>query len=81
MRHTGSTWQFKPTDKVNVITVNGYQPTAKNLRTGTYPFHRQMSAITTKNPSTDIIKLIKEAQTGPAFRRVAKQYQLLPLNH
>jgi len=80
MGHTGSTWQFKPTDDVKAIAVDGFQPTAKNLQSGTYPFYRQMSAITTQAPSADVLKLIKEAQTGPAFRRVAEQYQLLPLN-
>jgi len=79
MGHTGSTWKFKPTDEVKAITIDGYGPTAKNLKSGAYPFYRQMSAITTRTPSTDVIKLIKEAQTGPAFRRVAEQYQLLPL--
>ena len=30
--------------------------------------------------NADVVKLIKEAQTGPAFRQVAKKYELLPLN-
>ena len=78
--HTGSTWKFKPDDQVKAIKVGGVAPTAENLKNGSYPFYRQMSAITSRNPSEDVIKLIKEAQTGPAFRRVAEQYQLLPLN-
>jgi len=78
--HTGSTWKFDANDQVKAITVGGVAPTAENLKNGTYPFYRQMSAITTRDPSPDVVKLIKEAQTGPAFRRVAKQYQLLPLN-
>ncbi|MGD8558927.1 MAG: substrate-binding domain-containing protein [Gammaproteobacteria bacterium] len=78
--HTGSTWKFKPEDNVKAIKVGGIAPTAENLKSGAYPFFRQMSAITKQNPSPDVVKLIKEAQTGPAFRRVAEQYQLLPLN-
>ncbi|WP_455374790.1 substrate-binding domain-containing protein [Kaarinaea lacus] len=78
--HTGSTWKFDANDQVKAITVGGIAPTAANLKSGKYPFFRQMSAITSRNPSPDVVKLIKEAQTGPAFRKVAKQYQLLPLN-
>jgi len=78
--HTGSTWKFNPTDKVKAITVDGIKPTAENLANGKYPFYRVLSAITNKTPSPDVVKLIKETQTGPAFRKVAKQYQLLPLN-
>lgn len=78
--HTGSTWKFNADDQVKAVTVGGVAPTAENLKSGAYPFFRQMSAITSRNPSPDVVKLIKEAQTGPAFRRVAKQYQLLPLN-
>ncbi|WP_455220523.1 substrate-binding domain-containing protein [Kaarinaea lacus] len=78
--HTGSTWKFKSSDEVKAIKVGGVAPTAENLKNGSYPFYRQLSAITTRDPSPDVIKLIKEAQTGPAFRRVAEQYQLLPLN-
>ena len=78
--HTGSTWKFKPDDQVKAITVGGVAATAENLKSGKYPFYRVLSAVTSRNPSPDVVKLIKEAQTGPAFRRVAKQYQLLPLN-
>jgi len=78
--HTGATWEFKPEDNVKAISVGGVRPTAKNLANGSYPFFRQMSAITNRNPSPDVVKLIKEAQTGPAFRKVAKKYELLPLN-
>jgi ABC-type phosphate transport system substrate-binding protein len=77
--HTGATWEFKPEDNVKIITVDGVAPTAENLRNGKYPFYRQLSAITNRNPSEDVVKLINEAQTGKAFRKVAKQYQLLPL--
>jgi ABC-type phosphate transport system substrate-binding protein len=78
--HTGATWKFKPEDNIKVLKINGVKPTAANLANGKYPFYRQLSAITNRHPSPDVVKLIKEAQTGPAFRKVAKQYELLPLN-
>lgn len=78
--HTGSTWIFKASDRVKVISIDGIKPTAENLANNKYPFFRVLSAVTNKTPTPDVVKLIKEAQTGPAFRRVAKQYELLPLN-
>lgn len=78
--HTGSTWKFGENDKVKSVTIDGYAPTAENLASGKYPFFRQMSAITNQHPSADVLKLIREAQSGPAFSKIAKQYNLLPLN-
>lgn len=78
--HTGATWEFKPEQKIKIFTINGAKPTAENLANGKYPFFRQLSAITNLHPSEDVVKLINEAQTGPAFRRVAGKYELLPLN-
>lgn len=78
--HTGATWEFSSEDKVKVLTVNGVKPTAENLANGRYLFYRQLSAITNRQPSADVVKLIKETQMGKAFRRVAKEYELLPLN-
>jgi phosphate transport system substrate-binding protein len=78
--HTGATWEFKTDNKVKIISIDGIKPTAENLANGRYPFYRQLSAITNRHPSPDVVKLIKEAQTGPAFRQVAKKYELLPLN-
>ena len=78
--HTGATWIFKAGDDIKVLTIDGVQATAKNLASGKYPFFRQLSAITNRNPSPDVVKLIEEAQYGSAFREVAKKYELLPLN-
>ena len=78
--HTGSTWKFKPDDRVKALTINGIAPTAENLANGSYPFYRQLSAVTNKTPSKDVIKLIEEAQYGQGFRKVANQYNLLPSN-
>lgn len=77
---SGSTWPIKPEDHTKSVTVDGIKPTAANLANGTYPFFRVLSAVTNRTPSPDVVKLIHEAQTGPAFMRVAKQYELLPLN-
>lgn len=77
--HTGSTWVFKPEDRVKAVHIDGFAPTAANLAAGRYPFFRQLSAVTNRQPSPDVLKLIHEAQTGPAFRAVAKRYELLPL--
>ncbi len=78
--HTGSIWDFKPNDKTKAITVDGYAATAENLRNGKYPYYRQLSAITTVKPSQDILKLIKAAQHGSAFKKIAEKYNLLPSN-
>lgn len=79
--HTGSTWIREPGQSVKQITVEGIAPTAENLKGKRYPFYRPLSAITNKNPSDDILKIIDEVQVGSAFQAVAKQYELLPLNH
>ena len=77
--HTGSTWAFNHSDKIKVLRINGYAPTAANLRSGHYPFYRILSAVTNKDPSSDVRKIIREVQTGPEFRRIAAKYGLVPL--
>lgn len=76
--HIGSTWSFDKSDKVRSISIDGVAPTAENLANGRYPFFRNLSAVTGKNPSPDVLKVIKEVQEGPAIEKIAKQYQLLP---
>ena len=78
--HTGSTWAREPYQSVKQLTIDGVEPSAVNLKQKRYPFYRPLSAITNKQPSTNVLKIIKEVQVGTAFRRVAKQYELLPLN-
>ncbi len=77
--HIGSTWNFGPASRLKVVTVDGHQPTADNLRNGNYPFFRNLSAVTNRNPSGDVLTIIKEVQTGSAFRAVAERYNLLPV--
>jgi ABC-type phosphate transport system substrate-binding protein len=80
MGHIGSTWNFGPGSNLKVLSVNGYQPTAENLRNKRYPFFRNLSAVTDRNPSDDVLTIIEEVQTGPAFQGVAKRYNLLRLH-
>lgn len=78
--HTGATWVKDPDLNVKQITVDEIAATAQNLKEKRYPFYRQLSAVTNKQPSDDVLKIIKEVQVGPAFRKVAKLYELLPSN-
>ncbi len=78
--HIGSTWKFGKKDHIKPIKINGYAPTAKNLKAKAYPFYRTLSAVTIKSVSSDVQNLIKEVQHGRAFNRIAKKYELLPLN-
>ncbi len=78
--HTGATWTFDAQDRVKPVRIDGFAPTAANLKTGRYPFYRVLSAVTAENSSDDVRKLIREVQQGRAFRHVARKYELLPLN-
>lgn len=78
--HTGATWIFETGSKTKSIKVNGKGPTAANLKAKKYPFYRTLSAITDLNPSQCVKNLIHEVQTGSAFRKIAKRYELVPLN-
>jgi phosphate transport system substrate-binding protein len=77
--HIGSTWDFGPDSNIKVLSVDGYQPSAENLRNKRYPFFRNLSAVTNQTPSEDVLKIIHEVQTGPAFKAVAERYNLLQL--
>ena len=77
--HIGSTWTFGPESRLKILSVNRVMPTAENLRLKKYPFYRKLSAVTDNHPSKDVLKIIHEVQTGPAFHKVAQKYHLLPL--
>jgi len=77
--HIGSTWEFGANSRLKVLSVNGFMPTPENLRSKKYPFYRELSAVTDQHPSDDVLTIIREVQTGPAFRKVADKYNLLPL--
>lgn len=78
--HTGATWIFESKDQIKPINIDGYAPTAKNLKAKTYPFYRTLTAVTVDGVSTDVKSLIKEVHHGKAFQKIAKKYELLPLN-
>jgi len=78
--HTGATWEFGIKDEVQHITVDSIEPNANSLAAKTYPFFRQLSAVTDKTPAPDVLKIISEVQTGPAFFEFAEKFRLLPLN-
>lgn len=77
--HTGATWIFGSDSNVKSVSVSGVAPTADNLRAGSYPFHRVLSAVTNQQASADVMAIIDRVQTGPEFSRVAKEYELVPI--
>jgi len=77
--HVGSAWVFESEDTVKSITVGGAAPTAANLKADTYPFSRQLSAVTNQHPSADLLGIIQAAQHKLATGTVAQRYELLPL--
>jgi len=77
--HIGSTWDFGPDSNIKILSVDGYRPTAENLRNKHYPFFRKLSAVTNQTPGEDVLAIIREVQTGPAFHAVAVRYNLLQL--
>ncbi len=77
--HTGSTVMHGPDDKTKVITVDGLAPTAANLATKKYPFYRKLQVVTNRQPSDDVLAIIRTVQTGDSFQAVTKKYELLPI--
>ncbi len=77
--HIGSTWDFDHQSRIRAISIDGAAPTAENLRNHRYPFYRQLSAVTSHSASPDVIRAIEEVQKGPALRKIAKKYELVPL--
>jgi phosphate transport system substrate-binding protein len=78
--HTGSTWIFANNSNVKAITVSHIEASAANLKNNSYPFYRKLSAVTSMNPSEDVLTTIKQVQYGKSFEAVARKYKLLPLN-
>jgi phosphate transport system substrate-binding protein len=76
----GSTWIFEKRHHVKVIKVGGVAPTAENLAARKYPFYQEQSIVTHGPVSGSLSGMIRDVQTGPAFRRLARKYQLVPLN-
>jgi phosphate transport system substrate-binding protein len=78
--YSGTTWVREPNLAVKAITVNGVVASADNLRNKSYPYYRSLSAVTNASPSNEVLKIIREVQTGKAFQAAAKKYELLPVH-
>lgn len=78
--YSGTTWAREPSLTIKQISVDGVAPTAAALKAKTYPYYRNLSAVTNMTPSKDILNLIREVQSGKAFRIAARQYELLPVH-
>ena len=78
--YSGTTWAREPSLSIKQISVDGVAPTAAALKAKTYPYYRNLSAVTNMTPSKDVLNLIREVQSGKAFRASAKQYELLPVH-
>ncbi len=78
--YSGTTWAREPNLAIKQISVDGVAPTAAALKAKTYPYYRNLSAVTNTVPSKDVLNLIREVQSGKAFRAAAKQYELLPVH-
>ncbi len=78
--HLGSTWEHDERSSIKAITVDHVAATAENLENKTYPFHRRLSAVTSMNPSENVLKVIEQVQYGKSFEALAKKYNLLQLN-
>lgn len=77
--HTGSAWAFDSKARIKIIRVDGSKPTAANLKTKKYPFYRQLSAVTSKDASAELVNLMQSAQRIMAHNPISKRYELLPL--
>ena len=78
--HIDAVWDFKNSDKVKSIAVDGYKPTADNLLSGHYPFYRVLSAVTANDTDNNLGKLLSYAQKSDTLRKIAKDYELVPIN-
>lgn len=76
--HAGTTREFNMDDPIKIVRIDGMLPTAQNLKDKKYPFFRPLSAVTNRQPSADVLTIIKGVQEGESFEKVTKRYQLLP---
>jgi len=76
--HTGAVWQFSSGDNLKSVKINGYAPTASNIKDGNYPFYRMLSAITSETASAEVAELMEMTQELLRSSDVAKQYSILP---
>lgn len=77
--HIGATWDFQPDSTIHALRIDGREATADNLRSGHYPFYRDLSAVTGPDPSPDVLTLIDRVRNGDAIQRIVARYQLMKL--
>jgi len=77
--HIGSAWKFESKNKVKILSISGYKPTAANLKHKRYPFYRSLAAVTNEQPSQQVISLIEYARSSKEFQKIARQYELQPV--
>lgn len=78
--HTGSAWKFSSGDNLKSVKINGYAPTANNIKNGNYPFYRNLSAITSDTASGDVSRLMALTQSLLINSNAVSEYSLLPFS-
>ncbi len=78
--HAGSAWLRGENSNTKIIRVNGLLPTSDNLKSGKYPFYRQLSIITSNDASSELKQLMRQAQQE-VFNNPAlfSKHELLPI--
>ena len=76
--HTGAVWKFDSNDNVKSVTINGYAPTASNLKEGKYPFYRMLSAVISEEAEGDVPRLMALTRKLLLESDVVNQYSILP---
>ncbi len=79
--HAGRAWLRGKNSNTKIIRVDGYLPTSNNLKKSKYPFFRQLSLITNKEASSELKKLMRNAQVE-VFNNahLFSEYEILPID-
>ena len=78
--HVGTAWEIAAQDPVKALRINGKTPSSKNLADRSYPYYRQLSIVSKKQPSESVLTIVDTVLNGQSFKRVAEKYQLLPMS-
>lgn len=77
--HAGTAWLRGDNSHTKIIRVNGYLPTAENVKNGNYPYFRQLSVITRNDASTQLKDLMRRVQKEIINHAdLFSEHQLLP---
>jgi len=77
--HAGTAWLRGENSRTKIIRVNGYLPTAENIKNGHYPFFRQLSVITKKDATPQLKDLMRRVQKEIInHSELFSEHQLLP---